>query len=181
VLERLKRAGIPLFKRVPDPARDVLVRVGSPSWTLGAVAWVVRPDDGRVLLVKPGYRTVWSLPGGLLGRHEDPATGVVREVLEETGLAVVITADPVVVVDRGRRIVDFVFEAAPADGTSLGAVRPGSFEVDDVAWVAPDEVEALTGELGPKANARRTAAELGTSLLVVDRRNGPARSGRAPL
>jgi 8-oxo-dGTP diphosphatase len=48
-------------------------------------------DEGRILLVERGKEPLkgyWSLPGGLVEAGERLEDGVVREVLEETGLAV---------------------------------------------------------------------------------------------
>jgi 8-oxo-dGTP diphosphatase len=55
---------------------------------LGAYAWV--EDAGRVVVVRvaPGEPDAgrWFLPGGGLDFGEDPADGVLRELVEETGL-----------------------------------------------------------------------------------------------
>ena len=59
-----------------------------PEVCVGAVA--VR--DGRVLLVRRGHGPAagqWSVPGGRVEWGETLAAAVVREVAEETGLAVV--------------------------------------------------------------------------------------------
>lgn len=46
---------------------------------------------GRVLLVKENYhRHRWALPGGAIEKDETPAEAVVRETLEETGVAVAV-------------------------------------------------------------------------------------------
>ena len=43
-------------------------------------------EQRRILCVKRNYRDYrWTLPGGRLEQHEDPITGVEREVYEETG------------------------------------------------------------------------------------------------
>jgi len=61
-----------------------------PRYTLGVVG--VLPDEtgARVLLVEHVLHAShpWGLPGGWLGRSEDPAQAVVREFREETGLRV---------------------------------------------------------------------------------------------
>jgi 8-oxo-dGTP diphosphatase len=60
-------------------------------------------NEGRVLLVRRGTEPLkgqWSLPGGLLELGESLTGGVVREVLEETGLMV----EPVELVELLDRI-----------------------------------------------------------------------------
>ncbi|MEO6152021.1 MAG: NUDIX domain-containing protein [Croceibacterium sp.] len=46
-------------------------------------------DAGRVLLVRHSYgRPLWLLPGGGIGRGEDPAHAAIREFREELGCAI---------------------------------------------------------------------------------------------
>ncbi len=51
-------------------------------------AAVILVWDGRVLLLRNSYRVEPSLPGGMLKRREDAATGAARELREEVGLVV---------------------------------------------------------------------------------------------
>lgn len=60
-------------------------------------------DNGRVLLVRRGTEPMlgkWTLPGGMLEVGESLTAGVVREVMEETGLSV----EPVELVELLDRI-----------------------------------------------------------------------------
>jgi ADP-ribose pyrophosphatase YjhB (NUDIX family) len=61
-----------------------------PRWTRVAAYGLTTDDAGRVLLVRvaPDYPAAgrWTLPGGGLTFGEDPQTGVLRELTEETGL-----------------------------------------------------------------------------------------------
>jgi ADP-ribose pyrophosphatase YjhB (NUDIX family) len=61
---------------------------------IAAVGAVVRDDRERLLLIRRGRdpgRGRWSLPGGRVEPDEDAREAVVREVVEETGLRVVVT------------------------------------------------------------------------------------------
>ncbi|MBX3085150.1 MAG: NUDIX hydrolase [Anaerolineae bacterium] len=60
-----------------------------PWRTIGAVGVVVN-TEGKVLIVEHVFHPTypWGLPGGWMGRHENPDETVQREVLEETGLHV---------------------------------------------------------------------------------------------
>ena len=90
---------------------DTGARVGReyPVAPLVGVAGVV-VRGGDVLLIRRGREPMlgaWSLPGGLLEVGETTAEGVVREVLEETGVRVrpveiVATLDRIVRDDAGR-------------------------------------------------------------------------------
>jgi 8-oxo-dGTP diphosphatase len=104
-------------------------------------------DGTKVLLVRRGNEPLkgeWSLPGGALELGETLQQGVVREVLEETGL-VVTPAGMVEVLDRitqeepsGRVryhyvLVDFVCRVTG------GTLAVGS-DADEVRWVAREQL-----------------------------------------
>lgn len=42
----------------------------------------------EILMVKPTYKSVWVIPGGVINQYESPQDGAVREVREETGLVI---------------------------------------------------------------------------------------------
>ncbi|WP_022925787.1 NUDIX hydrolase [Serinicoccus marinus] len=95
------------FRVTPGPVKRAVVRTVAPSYTVGAVC--VLEHDGEFLVLWQPHRRGWSLPGGLLGRAEDPADAVRREVAEEVGLDV-DPGDPVTVrVDPVEQGVDVVF------------------------------------------------------------------------
>jgi 8-oxo-dGTP diphosphatase len=109
-------------------------------------------DGTKVLLVRRGNEPLkgeWSLPGGAVELGETLQQGVVREVLEETGL-VVVSAGIVEVLDRIIRgevledgasgriryhyvLIDFICHVTG------GALREGS-DADEVRWVAREEL-----------------------------------------
>ncbi len=78
---RLHRALLPLAHRVRHNWR---------RWRktpIAGVSVVITNLGGDVLLLKHSYGPkVWGLPGGGLGRGEDPAAAAQREVREELGL-----------------------------------------------------------------------------------------------
>ncbi|MBB2893302.1 NUDIX domain-containing protein [Flexivirga oryzae] len=62
------------------------VRLISPTFTMGAIALI--EYDGKLLALRQTHRKGVSLPGGMVEKGEHPATAVVREVLEETGIRI---------------------------------------------------------------------------------------------
>jgi 8-oxo-dGTP diphosphatase len=113
-------------------------------------------DGSKVLLVRRGQEPLkgeWSLPGGALELGETLQQGVVREVLEETGLTVV-PAGIVEVLDRitqddssGRIryhyvLVDFLCHVAG------GTVR-GSSDAEEARWVNREELQEQRYRLAP--------------------------------
>lgn len=80
-------------------------------WT-GGVRVIVLDEENRILMVKQDHpeRTVWMVPGGGIEEGESSAQAAVREVLEETGLAVELTGlvwHVEEVSERGQRFVNF--------------------------------------------------------------------------
>jgi 8-oxo-dGTP diphosphatase len=65
--------------------RDV---VGQARLFIPSVAGLVRANGRRLLLVRSRDGGAWTTPGGAIEPDETPATAVVREVWEETGLVV---------------------------------------------------------------------------------------------
>ncbi len=109
-------------------------------------------NDGKVLLQWHRKAQMWLPPGGHLLPDEDPVTGLLREVLEETGLAVEVLPGreplafaypeqlptPVAILlensfDRGEphKHVDFIFFCRPLDG--VPAMSPDADAIS--VWV----------------------------------------------
>lgn len=132
-----------------------------------AYAWIV--SDGRVLLCRlcePHNLGLWTLPGGGLEFGEDAAAGCRREVLEETGLTVilesVLTVDticapttPEVAVAEAHRLLQAEYPLESAEMYSLRIVylaRVVSGNLTDEAegstdraeWIPLDQLQSLT-------------------------------------
>src|SRR5436309_849326 len=80
-LAAVKKAAYTMFRWLPRPVRRMIVHIGAPSFTVGAVAVLRRPDS-RVVFVDQRHTDGWALPGGLLRRGEAAAEALVREVCE---------------------------------------------------------------------------------------------------
>jgi len=111
-----------------------------------AAAGVVFNDAGEVLLVRRAiepFRGYWALPAGYQEIDEDPATTVAREVLEESGVEVVVDGllDLLYVCNDPRKPANVAVFLCRAVG---GALRPGEEETE-VAWFALDDLPAQIG------------------------------------
>ncbi|MFC3500605.1 NUDIX domain-containing protein [Micromonospora krabiensis] len=73
---------------VPDYILRMRKHVGHDLLWLPSVSAVVRNDAGELLLGKRSDDGRWSVVSGFVEPGEQPATAVVREVWEETGLDV---------------------------------------------------------------------------------------------
>ena len=139
----MKKAAFEAFRRLPDPLRRAAVRAVAPSYTVGAVA-VLRRPDGRVVFVDQRHSGGWALPGGLLRRGEPAAEALVREVCEEIGLDLQSTPLPVplaAVTARVRRL-DVVFVIDVPDTVVVRAADAA--EVRGVEWFSLDALPEVT-------------------------------------
>ena len=139
----MKKAAFEAFRRLPDPLRRATVHAVAPSYTVGAVA-VLRRPDGRVVFVDQRHSGGWALPGGLLRRGEPAAEALVREVCEEIGLDLHGTPLPVplAAVSASVRRLDVVFVIDVADTVEVRAADAA--EVRGVEWYALDALPEVT-------------------------------------
>jgi 8-oxo-dGTP pyrophosphatase MutT (NUDIX family) len=139
----MRRAAMRVFRRLPRPLRRLIIRSFTPSYTVGAVL-VLRRPDGTMLMVEQRHSPGWALPGGLLRRGELPGDGLVREVEEEVGLVLDRDALPLpkaVVAPRVRRI-DVVYVMKDAQ-TATARRGEDTDEVIGVGWFALDGLPEL--------------------------------------
>lgn len=102
---------------------------------LGAAA-VILDNQGRVLLVKHRYgRLNWELPGGGAEAGESIWETAIREVREETGLAVVAQHITGIYYDTERDMLHFVFQCQPQEAALLP--RPDGREISECAFWLP--------------------------------------------
>jgi 8-oxo-dGTP diphosphatase len=162
---RLHSLLLGVYARVPRRVRRVLVRTISPSFTVGAICVIERPD-GAVLLVRQAYRHHWGIPGGLLKRGEEPTDAARREVFEEVGIAIELVGEPAVVVDAIPQRIDIVYRARPVTLSELEHVRARSPEIREARWFAPDALPELQIETASAlvALARSSASPQSTPL-----------------
>jgi 8-oxo-dGTP pyrophosphatase MutT (NUDIX family) len=154
-LERLPSAPAVAPDRLWHRALIVAVRLRAwimwSVYTSGALA-VVHRDDGRLLLVKPRYRSGWGFVGGYLKPGEQPADAMRRELAEEVGVRDAEIGAPVgSYVQHRRRHIDHLFVVFLSDA----ALVPRRIELADAQWFAPAELPELQPE------ARQALNELG--------------------
>lgn len=168
----LHRMALRAFRRLPRRVRRLVVRVGTPNFTVGAIC-LIEDDDGRLLLVRQAYRGAWGAPGGLLKRSEDALVGMRREVREEIGIDVEVLGEPTVVVAPDPQRVDIVFRAIPVDGAE--EPHPRSPEILEVAWFAADALPELQHELAVAMQVASSAVSTASSAWTDQL------AGRPPL
>ncbi|HYX44151.1 MAG TPA: NUDIX hydrolase [Acidimicrobiales bacterium] len=145
LLGRLERLGFRLWRRTPLALRLFLIRRGTPSYHVGAMCVIERPD-GALLLIRNSYRRGWGFPGGFLKRGESPDDAARRETSEEIGVQVDIDANPKVVVDARLRRVDVIFTGRLTAGAATTTPAPRSAEILEAQWFPPHQLPDLQPE-----------------------------------
>jgi len=125
---------------------------------------VLHDGDGGILILKPTYKSGWTVPGGQIEEDgESPWAACRREVAEETGLTV--RAGRLVCVDflhprPGRPGgVRFLFDCGEVAAADRDRIVLQEGEIEDHRWVGADEAgRLLSGPVG-----RRVARALGAA------------------
>ena len=114
-----------------------------PSHVRGVGA-VVHDAAGRLLVVRrgrPPHAGLWSIPGGRVEPGEDDAAAVVRELAEETGLAVRV-GELLGVVDLGTEAGSTIV-VHDYRCTVVGGTLAAGDDAAAAAWVTAAELRAL--------------------------------------
>jgi ADP-ribose pyrophosphatase YjhB (NUDIX family) len=131
-----------------EPLRDAIFAHPTP-FVVGDGA--VIDDEGRLLLIRRADNSLWAMPGGALEVGETPAEGVLREVLEETGVRAEAVALVGVFDSRlcgtvsRHHLYQFMFLCRPLNGHET-TPPTHALEVLGSGWFAED---ALPPEIDP--------------------------------
>lgn len=142
-----------------DHARHIIVAVGA----------VILNGDGEVLLVKHlperggFWQGKWICPGGKLDLGEPISEGIMREVEEETGLAIEL-AEPVQPFERIHRVdgklafhVIYIDYTARVEGSPVP--RCGG-DVGEAEWFGPEALICEWDDVHPDTQTLLSLAKL---------------------
>ncbi len=115
---------------------------------------------GRLLILKPTYKSGWTIPGGVMEADgETPWAACRREVREECGIEV--RSGRLACVDfrpgRGGRLggIRFLFDCGPADEAALDAI---TLQPEEIAEHRLVDLDTALGLLRPPLRRRVGAA-----------------------
>jgi 8-oxo-dGTP diphosphatase len=118
------------------------------------VGAVIKDDAGRMLLIQRGHepgKGLWSVPGGRIEPGETDQQAVVREVREETGLAV--TCGPLLGAVERPGLAGAVIDIRDYYAFVTGGEVAAGDDAADARWLTPAEMVdldasgMLTGDL----------------------------------
>ncbi len=127
-----------VWRHLPGALRRRLVRLGQRRFTVTAGAMVF-DDEGRILLLEHVFRpdSRWGIPGGFLGKGEQPDAALRRELVEEVALEVTDLQFLFARTLPRPRQVEIYFLCKPA-----GVPSPSSFEITKAEWFTTDNLPA---------------------------------------
>ena len=124
-----------------------MVDAGLPAVPVSAGA-LIFDRAGRLLILKPTYKTGWTIPGGVMeAAGETPWDACRREVREECGIEVRSGRLACVDFRPGRPGhpggIRYLFDCGPADETALDAITVQEEEIAEYRLVHLDTALAL--------------------------------------
>ncbi len=129
-----------------------------PKKRMGA-GCLIFDEQGRVLLVEPGYKPTWEIPGGVVELDESPKEACQREVQEELGLDIeigrLLIVDYTCADDIKTESLMFVFDGGTFSKDDIAAIKLASAELLSYRFF---EQQSLPDALSPTLRRRILAA-----------------------
>lgn len=130
-----------------------------------------RDAQGRLLLCETRYKPDFELPGGVVEVGESPRSGVLREVLEETGfdltepqLRVIDWLPPTLGWDDA---LQFVYDGGTMTPEQVAGLRPQESEIAALHWLDLEDIDDVVS--ARSARRIRLAFQLaGSDIRVLE-------------
>jgi mutator protein MutT len=107
---------------------------------INVVAAVIQRGDKYLICLRPEYKRhggLWEFPGGKLDHAETPSEGIARELREELGVTTT-TVGPLLYSTQDPAS-PFIIQFYPVGIRG----EPAALEHREIAWVSPNEMQAL--------------------------------------
>jgi 8-oxo-dGTP pyrophosphatase MutT (NUDIX family) len=139
---------------------------------MGAGA-LLQDEQGNILIVKPTYRPDWLLPGGTTEADESPRVGCEREIVEELGLEISLSAllclDYVPARTDINEAVMFIFYGGVLTAEQIEQIVLPADELSEFRLVPPAEaLELLNPRLARRIMPSLQALETSSTAYLED-------------
>ncbi|MFG1807400.1 NUDIX domain-containing protein [Streptomyces sp. NPDC049040] len=142
--------------------------MNTPEKLTASAAALLTDGEGRLLVVKPTYKSGWNLPGGHVDEGETPRDACRRELREELALDV----EPgrllvhAFMAGHGRSHVYYVFEGGALTSEQQGSIVLQEEELAEYRFIAELPVEDIPAPLRPAWDAVMQARADGESTYL---------------
>ena len=120
-----------------------------------ACAYIVNPDNRKLLLVKHKEYNKWLQPGGHIENNETPEEAAIREVYEETGIKITLIGEHFPREDdlirplgvqcnrkhNGDKMIDIVYYGKPNNPDSP---LKANDESTDIGWFSRHDLDEMS-------------------------------------
>lgn len=143
---------------------------------LAAAGLLLRSNDHHVLLVKPHYKSVWHVPGGMVETGESPGAAAQREAFEEIGLNLpvgrLLSIDYKPATAERPAALQFVFDGGLLSDELIHQIKIQEQEIAGYGFFPPAKALAMVQQGGPAARLAHTlwALDQGTTVYLEDGR-----------
>lgn len=116
-------------------------------------------ERGQILLVKPVYKSVWEIPGGVVELDESPQACCEREMREELGLerdaGALLGVDYLHATQDKTEALMFIFDGGVLSEGEIAAIRLPPEELSDFGFFG---IDSLPAKMSPALQRRVLAA-----------------------
>lgn len=130
-------------------------------------------EKNEVLLVKPTYKPVWEIPGGVVEQNESPKQCCQREVREEIGLN--RTIGRLLVIDYNTECrpktesLMFIFDGGVLEDSDIAAIQLSADELSEFGFFSQAALpEAMTKSLKARVLAAWQQYDCGQTVYLED-------------
>lgn len=127
-------------------------------------------QEGRILLVKPTYKTGWEIPGGVVELNESPKQCCQREIQEELGVLHAIGG--LLVVDYNRATDEkteslmFIFDGGALSPEEIAGIQLPVSELSEFRFFEIAALPEMTSTLRNRIVAAYDEAAKGTAAYL---------------
>ncbi len=102
---------------------------------------------GKILFVKPSYKEVWEIPGGVVELNESPRKGAEREIKEEIGLdkkiSTLLCVDYQDPYDIKTESLMFIFDGGVLSEDEISSIKLDGKELVEFKFATTDEMKEV--------------------------------------